>query len=123
VWPNVTNRNTLPYRGWNGCRTRRPAKNLEELNALFAAWLEQGYHHRKGRETAETLAARFARGMADIRLPDPARLAEVFLWQEERRVDKTGQLSLQGRRYEVDPHLAGTRMRARMSLPGSATST
>jgi len=88
----------------------RPAKTLEELNAPFGAWLEQGYHHWANRETGETPAARFARGMADIRLPDPTRLTEVFLWQECRRVDKTGQVPLQGNRYEVDPRLARRRV-------------
>jgi transposase InsO family protein len=47
----------------------RPAKTLEELNALFGAWLEQGYHHWPNRETGETPAARFARG--DGRHPPP----------------------------------------------------
>jgi hypothetical protein len=91
----------------------RPAKNLEELNSLFSAWLEQGYHHWTNRETGETPAARFARGLSDIRLPDPARLAQVFLWRESRRVDKTGQFSLQNNRYEVDPSLAGRRIQLR----------
>lgn len=92
---------------------KRPTRALEELNTLFGAWLEQGYHHWPSRETGETPAARFARGMADIRLPDPARLAEAFLWREDRRADKTGQVSLQGNRYEVDPRLAGRRVQLR----------
>ncbi len=92
---------------------KRPAKTLEELNALFSARVEQGYHHWPNRETGETPAARFSRGMADIRLPDPARLAEVFLWREDRRVDRTGQVPLQGNRYEVDPRLAGRRVQLR----------
>ncbi len=61
----------------------------------------------------ETPAARFGRGLADIRLPDPARLAEAFLWREDRWVDKTGQVPLQGNRYEVDPRLAGRRVQLR----------
>lgn len=85
----------------------RPAKTLEELNALFAAWLEQGYHHWIHHETGETPVARFARALADIRLPDPVCLAEAFLWQEQRRVDKTGCVSIQGNRYEVDARLVG----------------
>ncbi len=92
---------------------RRPAGTIEELNALFAARLEQGYHHWPNRETGETPAARFARGMADIRLPDPARLAEVFLWRENRRVDKTGRLSIQGNHYEVDPSLVRRKVELR----------
>ncbi|MEW6080374.1 MAG: Mu transposase C-terminal domain-containing protein [Bacillota bacterium] len=83
-----------------------PVGSLDELNRLFGAWLEQGYHHRVNRETAQTPSARFARALEDIRLADPARVAEVFLWQQVRRVDKTGVVSLQGNRYEVDSRLA-----------------
>jgi len=50
---------------------------------------------------------------AALRLPDPVRLGEVFLWQEERKVDKTGQLSLRGNRYEAWPRLAGRKVRVR----------
>jgi transposase InsO family protein len=91
----------------------RPAGNLEELNALFAAWLEQGYHHWTNRETGETPAARFARGLGDIRLPDPARLVQVFLWKKSLKADKTSQLSLEGNRYEVDPRLARRKVELR----------
>lgn len=83
----------------------RPAATLEELQTLFGAWLEQGYHHWVNRETGETPSARFARSLGDIRLPDPVRVQQAFLWTEERRVDKTACLSLQGNRYEVDPRL------------------
>jgi len=91
----------------------RPAETLEELNALFAAWLEQGYHHWKNRETGETPAARFARALGDIRLPDPARLAQVFLWKKSLKADKTAQVSLEGNRYEVDPRLARRKVELR----------
>jgi transposase InsO family protein len=91
----------------------RPAKDLQELNVLFAAWLEQGYHHWRNRETGETPVARFARGLGDIRLPDPVRLSQVFLWLEDRKVDKTGQVPFQGNRYEVDPRLAGRKVQLR----------
>lgn len=91
----------------------RPAQHLPELNALFSAWLEQGYHHWVHRETGETPADRFARAAADIRLPDPVHLAETFLWQETRRVDKTGCVSIQGNRYEVDARLIGREVQLR----------
>jgi transposase InsO family protein len=84
----------------------RPAGELEELQTLFGAWLEQGYHHWVNRETGETPSTRFGRSLASIRLPDPVRVQEAFLWTEERRVDKTACLTLQGNRYEVDPQLA-----------------
>lgn len=84
-----------------------PVNTLAELNALWEAWLEQGYHQWKNRETGKMPVERFMEGLPDIRLPDPVRLAEIFLWQEQRRVDKTGCVSLQGNRYEVDQALCG----------------
>lgn len=51
--------------------------------------------------------------MADIRFADPARLAQVFLWKKSLRADKTGFLSLERNRYEVDPRLAGRRVQLR----------
>jgi len=57
--------------------------------------------------------ARFARGLDDLRLADPVRLAEVFLWEEECWVDKTGQVSFQGNRYEVDPRLVRRKVKLR----------
>jgi transposase InsO family protein len=84
----------------------RPAATMEELQTLFSAWLEQAYHHWINRETRETPADRFARGLGNIRLPDPVRVQQAFLWTEKRWVDKTACLSLQGNRYEVDPRLA-----------------
>lgn len=90
-----------------------PVGSQDELNRLFAAWLEQGYHHRVNRETAQTPSARFARALEDIRLADPARVAQVFLWQQERRVDKTCQVRLQGNGYEVDSRLAGRKVQLR----------
>jgi len=91
----------------------RPAESLEELNTLFSAWLEQGYHHWVNRETGEKPVTRFGRGLAELRLPDPVPLGEVFLWKDRRRVDKTGLLSLDGNRYEVDPRLAQRRVQVR----------
>ena len=84
----------------------RPAAALDELQTLFSAWLEQGYHRWTNRETGETPVDRFARGLGDIRLPDPVRVQQAFLWTEKRWVDKTACFSLQGNRYEVDPRLA-----------------
>ena len=78
-------------------------KTIEELNRLFWAWLETDYLHRKHGETDETPAARHDR--AKIPPLDPAVAAEVFLWREQRTVDKAGVISVFGNRYEVDPRL------------------
>lgn len=90
-----------------------PVATLEEINQRFAAWVEQGYHHWPHRETGEAPGARFARALDSIRLPDPVRVREIFLWAERRVVDRTGCVKLQGNRYEVDSRLMGLKCQLR----------
>jgi len=83
--------------------------SLAELNRLFAAWVEQRYHHRPHRETRQTPLARFT--AADTpQVPSPEQLREAFLWAEIRMVTKTAMVSLHGNHYEVDPALVGRRV-------------
>lgn len=49
----------------------------------------------------------------EIRRPDPRILYEAFCWHKERTVSKTAQVSLEGNRYDVDPHLAGRKVTLR----------
>jgi putative transposase len=86
--------------------TRGGAKDLEELNRLFGAWVEGVYHHRVHSETGQTPMERFLAG-APPRLPSPAELREAFLWAEHRQVTKQAMVSLFGNRYQVDPALVG----------------
>jgi putative transposase len=90
-----------------------PVTGLEELNRRFGAWLEQGYHHWQHREIGDSPSARFARALDSIRLPDPVRVREIFLWAETRTVDRTGCVKLQGNRYEVDSRLTGLKVQLR----------
>jgi hypothetical protein len=39
-----------------------------------------------------------------------SELTEIFLWEDERTVDKTGCISLAGNTYEVDLELVGQRV-------------
>ena len=41
------------------------------------------------------------------RAVDPATLVDLFLWEETRRVDKTGCIELKGNSYPVHEHLVG----------------
>ena len=87
----------------------RPLADLGELNRLFTAWVEQVYHHRVHSETGTAPLARWMTG-APFALPEPATLAEAFRWSEYRKVTKTATVSLQGNRYQVEPHLAGQKV-------------
>ncbi len=83
-----------------------PMTDLDRLNGLFTAWVEQVYHQRVHRETGQTPLARFAAaGVPDV--PDPELLAEAFLWAETRTVTKTATVSLHGNRYQTDAALTG----------------
>jgi putative transposase len=85
---------------------RGGAADLDELNRLFAAWVEGIYHRRVHSETEQPPMERFLAGEPP-RLPTPAELREAFLWAERRQVAKTAMISLHGNRYEVDPALVG----------------
>lgn len=83
--------------------------DLDEVNRLFAAWVEQIYHRRIHTETDQTPLDRFAdAGVTD--LPFPELLAEAFLWAEDRTVTKTALVHLHGNRYQVDPALVGRKV-------------
>lgn len=90
---------------------QRGVADLDELNGLFAAWVEQVYHRRVHRETGQTPLARFmAAGIPAV--PGPDLLREAFLWSHTRVVTKTATISLAGNRYETDPVLVGRRVEA-----------
>jgi putative transposase len=86
---------------------RGGAGDLDELNRLFAAWVEGVYHRRVHRETGQTPLERFERGDPP-RLPGPAELHEAFLWSATRQVTKTATVGLHGNTYQVDPALVGS---------------
>ena len=88
---------------------RGGAKDLDELNELFDAWLHGVYHRSVHRETKQTpLERRLA--AAALRRASPTELHDAFLWSERRRVSKTASVSLFGNAYEVDPALVGVRV-------------
>lgn len=88
---------------------QRGVADLDELNRLFIAWVEQRYHRRVHTETGQTPLERFmADGIPDV--PTPALLREAFLWSATRTVTKTATVSLAGNRYETDPALVGRKV-------------
>jgi transposase InsO family protein len=75
---------------------------LAELNRLFGAWLSEGYNNKphsalKNRTPCEV----FASDTTPLRFKTMEALAEAFLHEAERSVDKTGCLSLEGRTYDA----------------------
>ena len=90
------------------------AAGLLELNRLFTAWVETGYHHHVHSETGQTPIARWADGWDRVgrrpAMPSTDALTEAFLWSTQRTVTKTGTVSLHGNTYQVEPALAGRKV-------------
>jgi putative transposase len=80
---------------------------LTDLNESLGAWLECVYHQHEHSETKQTPFARYTAGLDQVRHADPETVRRAFLWREKRKVRKDATLSLQGNRYQVEPHLAG----------------
>jgi putative transposase len=77
-------------------------KTLEQLNQSFSLWMEAGYNHKKHSSLENmTPAERFNRDEKRLRFIRYEECRESFLWEESRRVDKTGCIKLRGKEYEV----------------------
>jgi len=93
--------------------------NIERLNEAFAAWLEVVYHRNPNSETGQSPRQRYDQRLIAIRQADMEAVAESFLQQAERTVDKTfSDIRLDNRFYKVDPKLRGDRLRVRYDLRG-----
>ena len=78
------------------------AQTLEELNHLFGAWLSEGYNNKPHSALNEkTPAEVFASDSAPLRFHNIETLASAFLHEEERKVDKAGCFSLNGKVYDA----------------------
>lgn len=83
---------------------------LEELNAAFSTWLDGYYHIRVHGGTGQTPKARLSASQREPRRLCAAELTDIFLWEEERKVDKTGCVKVAGNLYEVDLELVGAKV-------------
>lgn len=86
---------------------------LTDLNESLWAWLECVYHQHEHSETKQTPLARYTAGLNQVRHADPETVRRAFLWREKRKVRKDATISLQGNRYQVEPHLAGRTLELR----------
>jgi transposase InsO family protein len=78
------------------------AQTLEELNQLFGAWLSEGYNHRPHSAlNGKTPAEVFASDSAPLRFVSVETLADAFLHEADRIVDKSGCLNLCGKLYDA----------------------
>jgi transposase InsO family protein len=82
-------------------------KSLDALNRRLWRWIEGEYHHTPHRGLGgDTPLDRWATSSDEVRLPD-ADVAELFLFEQKRKVAKDRTVSLDGVLYEVDALLVG----------------
>ncbi len=86
---------------------------LEQLNGALAAWVDGYYHERIHGSTKQTPRVRAAASSRKMRKKTFVELTDIFLWEEKRKVDKTGCVSLHGNTYEVHLELCGERIALR----------
>ena len=86
-------------------------RTLEELNDLLQLWIQDHYHktphHGLSGITPETA---FKTDKRPLRFVDANTLKEAFLHAEERKVDKTGCISFEGKKFEVGLQFIGRKV-------------
>jgi transposase InsO family protein len=80
----------------------KPAASCAELNKQFRIWLEEGYIHKThaGLE-GKTPYLAYQENSKKIRFTSNEECRQVFLWEETRRVDRTGAAKLKGFAYDI----------------------
>jgi putative transposase len=100
--------------------TAADTASLTALNRRLAAWIEGEYHHtpHRGLDGATPLE-QWARTGAGVRFPEAGLdLADLFLHEAVRKVQKDRTVSLHGVLYEVDAALVGENITLRYD-PGA----
>jgi len=78
-------------------------KTLARLNELFQVWLSECYQHKSHSALPNKCSPETAyrSDKKALRFVDPEALSTAFLHSESRKVDKSGCISFQDRKYEV----------------------
>lgn len=76
-------------------------KGLDEFNDLFKVWLAECYHSREHSGIGMTPELAYKSSAVPLRFLSAETVAEAFLHYEKRKVDKSGCISFQSRKYEV----------------------
>ncbi|QGG47386.1 DDE-type integrase/transposase/recombinase [Heliorestis convoluta] len=85
-------------------------RTLDDLNKAWYAWLDGYYHLRRHGATKMSPQERLKQIKRTPRRISPVDLTEVFLWQEQRKVDKTSCVHVFGNIYTVDSELCGEKV-------------
>ena len=84
-------------------------KSLEEFNQYFNVWLQECYNSRKhgGLKDGETPETAYKNSKAPLRFISAESVALAFMRFETRKVDKSGCINFNGKKYETSVTLAG----------------
>lgn len=87
-------------------------QTLDKLNALFWVWLEECYQNKPHSALDKNMspAAAYQSDSNAIRFLDADVIANAFLHCEQRKVDKAGCISFEGRKYEVGLKFIGCKV-------------
>ena len=80
-------------------------KTLEELNSALFAWIEVEYNNKIHSTTGETPNNRYQNGIQNHppkRVTDIDEFNKLFLFREQRKVNKYGKIQLESNFYHVD---------------------
>ena len=90
-------------------------KTLEETNKFFHLWREEDYHKRIHSQTGKRPIEAWSE-IKDIRKVSREKLDQIFLWRDNRTVDKnTCLIAYETNLYEVTPGLRGKRVEIRFN--------
>ncbi len=100
------------------------------MNRRLAVWIEGEYHQQPHRGLEQqTPLERWAQTASGLRYPDPGLdLDDLFLFEDQRKVQNDRTVSLHGQVFEVDASLIGQRTppnrqhRCRSCTTGSSSS-
>lgn len=84
--------------------------SVAELNTKFHAWLSECYHCVNHSALGTTPEIAFKSDSMPPRYIDTAVMARAFLHCEQRKADKSGCISFQGKKYDIGVRHAGKRV-------------
>lgn len=84
-------------------RLEKP-ESLTELNRKFGVWLEECYLYRPHNSLKDNMSPveAYNKDKEPLRFVEADEIAEAFLRVENRKVDKSGCISFNGKKYEIE---------------------
>jgi len=90
--------------------TTKKLTTLDGYNQYLNIWLQECYHSKMHMGLKDTPVNKYKTSKAPLRFLSPEIIADAFLHQETRKVDKSGCISFNARPYEVGLTLIGQKV-------------